>query len=98
MHWESLLSGSDVDKLFSTFYNKLNNLINKQAPHYPNAKLTTVKIMVTKGLENLQGLGSSFSFLVIEISIKFIEIKYCTFLELVKEHFITIILRKMYAI
>ena len=39
-----------------------------------------------------------FSFMVIEISIKFIEIKYCTFLELVKEHFITIILRKMYAI
>ena len=36
----------------------------------------------------------TFSFLVIEISINFTEIKFCTFLELVKEHFITIILRK----
>ena len=55
-------------------------------------------MMDYQGLENLQGLRMSFSFLVIEISIKFIEIKYCTFLELVKEHFITIILRKMCAI
>ena len=31
LHWESLLSGSDVDKLFSTFYNMLNKLINKHA-------------------------------------------------------------------
>ena len=37
----------------------------------------------------------SFSFLVIEISIKFLDIKYCTFPELVVEHFI---LREMYAI
>ena len=35
----------------------------------------------------------SFSFLVIEISVKFLEIKYCTFPELVKGHFI---LRKIY--
>ena len=40
----------------------------------------------------------SFSFLVIEISINFTEIKFCSFLELVKEHFIAIILRKMYAL
>ena len=38
-----------------------------------------------------------FWFLVFEVSKKFIEIKYCTFLELVKEHFITFILGKMYA-
>ena len=30
----------------------------------------------------------SFSFLVIEISIKLLDIKYCTFIELVIEHFI----------
>ena len=35
----------------------------------------------------------SYSFLVIEISIEFLEIKYCTFPELVKDHFI---LRKIY--
>ena len=32
LHWEFLLSGSDVDRLFSTFYNKLNKLINKHTP------------------------------------------------------------------
>lgn len=31
IHWESLLSGSDVDKLFSTFFYKLNKPINKHA-------------------------------------------------------------------
>ena len=39
LHWESLLSGSDVDKLLSTFFNKLKKIINKHTPHYPNGKL-----------------------------------------------------------
>ena len=38
LHWESVLSGSDVDKLFPTSYNKLNKIINKHAPNHPNAK------------------------------------------------------------
>ena len=38
LHWKSLLSGSDVDKLFPTSYNKLNKIINNHAPNYPNAK------------------------------------------------------------
>ena len=37
----------------------------------------------------------SFSFLVIEVSIRFLDVKYSTFPELVIEHFI---LREMYAI
>ena len=32
LHWESLLSESDVGKLFSTFYNKLNKLTSNHAP------------------------------------------------------------------
>ena len=32
LHWEFLLSGSDVDKLFSSFCSKLNKLVNKHAP------------------------------------------------------------------
>ena len=191
LHWESLLSGSDVDKLFSTFYNKLNKLINKHAPLRSLSKRKIKRLSkpwITKGIRkstrikaranarNIVGqqdatmfgptccerlhaccvllrlLGScwmkfetgqtssnnfqqvatthnmvckrsqhigpnnvascwptmlrafaralrmSFSFLAIEISINFTEIKSCTFLELVKERFITIILRKMYAI
>ena len=53
LHWESLHSGSDVDKLFSTFYNKLNKLINKDAPlrslFKRKIKLLS-KLWITKGI------------------------------------------------
>ena len=49
LHWESLLSGSDVDKLFSTFYNKLNTLINKHAPLRSLSK-RKIKRWITKGI------------------------------------------------
>ena len=34
LHWKSLLSGRDVDKLFSTFYNKLNKLLSITSQQY----------------------------------------------------------------
>ena len=101
LHWESLLSGSDVDKLFSTFYNKLNKLIHKHAPLRLLSKRKIKRLSkpwITKGIRKSIRIKNELSFLAIEISINFTEIKFCTFLELVKEHFITIILRKMYAI
>ena len=38
LHWESILSESsnDVNKSFSTFYNKLNRIVNKHAPDQYN--------------------------------------------------------------
>ena len=55
------------------FYNKLNKVINKHAPHYPNAKLNSCQNHgLPNGLQNLLdllGLGMSISFLVLEISI-----------------------------
>ena len=53
LHWESLLSGSDVDKLFSTFYNKLNKLINKYAPLRSLSKRKIKRLSkpwITKGI------------------------------------------------
>ena len=53
LHWESLLSGSDVDKLFSTFYNKLNKLINKHAPLRSLSKRKIKRLSkpwITKGI------------------------------------------------
>ena len=53
LHWESLLSGSDVDKLFSTFYNKLNTLINKHAPIRSLWKRKIIRLSkqwITKGI------------------------------------------------
>ena len=56
LHWESLLYGTDLDKLLSTSYNKLNKLINKQAhfAHYLSAKLNNCQNHgLPKELENL---------------------------------------------
>ena len=53
LHWESLLSGSDVDKLFSTFYNKLNKLTNKHAPLRSLSKRKIKRLSkpwITKGI------------------------------------------------
>ena len=68
--------------LFSTFYNKLNKLINKDAPPRSLSKRRIKRLSkpwITKGIRTSIGI-------VIEISINFTEIKFCTFLELVKEH------------
>ena len=56
LHWESLLYGTDLDKLFSTSNSKLNKLINKQAhfAHYLSAKLNNYQNHgLPKELENL---------------------------------------------
>ena len=53
------------------------------------------KPWITKEIRKSIGIKNEFFFLVIGISINFTEIKVCTFLELVKEHFITIILRNV---
>ena len=53
IHWESLLSGSDVDKLFSTFFYKLNKLINKHAPLRSLSKRKIKRLSkpwITKGI------------------------------------------------
>ena len=47
LHWESLLSGSDVDNLFPTSYNKLNTIITPQIIQMQNE--TSVKIMDYQG-------------------------------------------------
>ena len=102
LHWESLLSGSDVNKLFSTFYNKLNKLINKHAPLRSLSKRKIKRLSkpwIIKGIRKSIRIKNELFFSGDrDIKINFTEIKSCTFLELVKERFITIILSKMYAI
>ena len=63
LHWESLLSGSDVDKLFPTSYNKLNKIIYKHAPNHPNANEQVLKSWITKGITRL-GLRNELFFSV----------------------------------
>ena len=79
-YWESLLSENDVGKLCSTFCNNLNKLSNKHVPHQPNAKLNNCQNHgLPRQLQNLLGLRVRFSFLLIEIGIKFLEINFATF-------------------
>ena len=51
--WDSTLSANDPSKLFSTFYNKLNKLLNKHAPLRTLSKRKSkqlAKPWITKGL------------------------------------------------
>ena len=95
LHWESLLSGSDVDKLFSTFYNKLNKLINK---HDPLRSLSKRKIKrlskpwIRKSIRTKNELFFSGD----RDKYKFYRNKILHLSRIsIKERFITIILRKM---
>ena len=58
INWNSITSNAshDIDKIFSTFYNKFNSLVNK---HLPRKKLSSCKakqfskLWITKGIRRL---------------------------------------------
>ena len=54
INWDVILRGDDIDKIFSTFYNKVNKITNKHAPFRTLSKRKSKQLSkpwITKGLK-----------------------------------------------
>ena len=102
LHWESLRSGSDVDKLFSTFYNKLNTLINKHAPLRSLSKRKIKRLSkpwITKGIRKSIRIKNDLFFSGDRDKYKFYRNKILHLSRISKRTFYhNYFIRKMYAI
>lgn len=85
---DSTLSAKDPSMSFSTFYNKLNKLLDKHAPLRTLSKRKSKQLAnpwITEGLRKAIKIKMSFFTLATEKDKNFIEIKCCHFLLSAKE-------------
>ena len=101
INWDLLLQEDDIDKNFSTFFNKVNKLTNRYAPLRTLSKRKSKQLCkpwITKGIKKSIKVKNQFFIPEIESAFDFIEIKSCNLLELARKIIITIILSQILAI
>ena len=101
LHWESLLYGTDLDKLFSTSYNKLNKLINKTSTLCSLSKCKIKRLSkpwIAKGMRKSIRIKNEIFLSGGRDKYKFYRNKILQLSRISEKHFITAILRETYAI